>query len=126
MPQTSTISNSVGTMLKITKLSRNSIPFVPRSMARRAVLFSIVVQYGPTAAANLVLTATANIESPAALTDRQLIKMLYKERDQVERYFPDIVAESSRYADLIKLRNSWEKDDALYLLDQEMGNGSDP
>ena len=87
-----------------------------RSIALQAVMFSIVVQYGPTASGELILAATDGIADPAALSDAELIELLYQERDRVERYFPKIVEASTRYADLIRLRNLWEKRDALYML----------
>jgi hypothetical protein len=85
-----------------------------RSLALQAAVFSIAVQYGP--ATPLPIRALAGAPEPAALVDREILLRLYTERDHVERYFPDLGSE--RYVNLVRMRNRWEMEDALYMLDK--------
>ncbi len=84
-----------------------------RSIALQAVIFSIAVQHGP--ASRLPLDALAPLGNPARVDDRTMIEALYKARDQVERYFPEVL--QPQYIELLKRRNQWEHDDALHMLD---------
>jgi hypothetical protein len=88
------------------------IDICQRSLALQAVVFSIAVQYGP--ATPVPIRALSGVAEPAALSDRELIEFFYSERDKVADYFPAL---SERYSNLIRLRNEWEKRDAMFILD---------
>jgi hypothetical protein len=95
------------------------IDICQRSLALQAVVFSMAVQYGP--AARVPINAVSGVAEPAALSDGELIKLFYAERDKVEDYFPALSSE--RYSNLIRLRNEWEKRDAMFILDQSAAPG---
>ena len=88
-----------------------------RSIALRAVIYSIAVQYGP--GTRLVNDAFRDLGDLSKRQDRELISQLYRFRDDVDRYFPDIESRSPNFAALIRERNQWELNDALYILDHE-------
>jgi hypothetical protein len=94
------------------------IDICQRSLALQAVVFSMAVQYGP--ATPVPIVALSGVPEPATLSDRELIERFYSERDKVARYFPALSSE--RYSNLIRLRNQWEKRDAMFILD----NGAAP
>lgn len=86
-----------------------------RSFALRAVLFSVAVQYGP--ATRLVEDALGALEGPQMRSDAQIIAQLYRFRDKVDVYFPEIRDKSPNFVALIRERNHWEQKDALQILD---------
>jgi hypothetical protein len=88
-----------------------------RSLALRAVIFSIAVQYGPNT--RLVQDALGELSDLSMRTDEEIIKQLYRFRDRVEVYFPGLQTRSPNFVELIKERNRWEKQDALRLLSQD-------
>jgi|LakMenE18May11ns_1017448.scaffolds.fasta_scaffold9872033_1 hypothetical protein len=85
-----------------------------RSLALQAVMFSIAVQYGPET--SLVRDAMSALPDPSRASDEDIIRVLYKQRDKVNRYFPDLKRNSMNYAKFIPLRNELELRDALYIL----------
>lgn len=89
-----------------------------RSLALRAVIFSIAVQYGPST--RLVQDALTEMGDLSKRTDADLIAQLYRFRDKVDLYFPGIQARSPNFAELIRERNQWEQRDALHILDQNL------
>lgn len=89
-----------------------NLDLASRSIALRAVMFSISVQYG--SGTSLPIDALKHEEKPESLSDAQIIEELYKAREQITVYFPDI--KSNDYVELLKQRNKWEKEDALYML----------
>jgi hypothetical protein len=95
------------------------IDICQRSLALQTVVFSIAVQYGP--ATPVPINALSGVAEPAALSDRELIERFYSERDKVAQYFPALSSE--RYSNLIRLRNQWEKRDAMFILDPAVAPG---
>jgi hypothetical protein len=85
-----------------------------RSLALQAVMFSIAVQYGPET--SLVRDALNTLPDPSSASDAEIIRALYKQRDTVDRYFPDLKRNSKNYAKFIPLRNELELRDALHIL----------
>lgn len=83
-----------------------------RSLALQAVMFSISVQYG--SGTSLPIDTLKHAEKPDSLSDTRIIEELYKAREQITVYFPDI--KSNDYVDLLKQRNELEKEDALHML----------
>jgi hypothetical protein len=90
-----------------------------RSLALRSVLFSIAVQYGPQT--SLVRDALAHLKDPSTASDEELIKAIYRQRDNTDRYFPRLRKESPDYARFNELRNELELRDALYMLHNPKG-----
>ncbi|MBC7778804.1 MAG: toll/interleukin-1 receptor domain-containing protein [Proteobacteria bacterium] len=91
-----------------------SLDVAKRSLALRAVLFSIAVQYGPST--RLVQDALSELGDLAKRSDAEVIAQLYRFRDKVDTYFPEIQARSPNFAALIRERNQWEQRDALHIL----------
>ncbi|MEQ1696045.1 MAG: toll/interleukin-1 receptor domain-containing protein [Hyphomicrobiaceae bacterium] len=88
-----------------------------RSLALRAVIFSIAVQYGPST--RLLQDALGEFGDLATRTDEEIIAQLYRFRDKVAEYFPELQSHSPNFVALIKERNYWEEKDALAILAQE-------
>ncbi|NJD08062.1 MAG: hypothetical protein FIA97_16440 [Methylococcaceae bacterium] len=85
-----------------------------RSLALRAVFLSLAVQYGENT--TLIPNALGDFGDLAERTDKEIIERLFQFRDRVKDYFRGIDSKSSGYLDLIKVRNQWEKSDALEIL----------
>lgn len=98
--------------------ARQSLDVDQRSLALRAVVFAIAVQYGP--GTRLVADALAEMGDIDKRTDAEIIAQLYRYRDKVDIYFPGIAARSPNFAALIRERNQWEKRDALHILDPNL------
>jgi hypothetical protein len=90
-----------------------------RSLALRSVLFSIAVQYGPET--SLLGDALAYLKDPSTASDEEIIKAIYRQRDNIERYFPALRKQSLGYARFNELRNELELRDALYMLHNPQG-----
>jgi hypothetical protein len=88
-----------------------------RSSALPAAIFSIAVQYGPNT--SLVQDALGEFGDLSLRTDEEIIAQLYRFRDKVTVYFPEIQTRSHNFAELIKERNHWELRDALQILSKE-------
>jgi hypothetical protein len=88
-----------------------------RSLALRAVIFSIAVQYGPNT--SLVQDALGELDDLSVRTDDEIIAQLYRYRDRVTVYFPELQTRSPNFVELIKERNHWEEKDALQILSRE-------
>ena len=95
--------------------ARQSLDVEQRSLALRAVVFAIAVQYGPST--RLVPDALAEMGDISKRSDEEIIAQLYRYRDKVDIYFPGIAARSPNFAALIRERNQWEKKDALHILE---------
>ncbi len=93
-----------------------SLDLDKRSLALRAVFFSIAVQYGPQT--SLPFDALEPLMPLDTVPDEDLIKELYKFRDKVELYFPQLTNSltSNQLSVLIQQRNRMELKDALYIL----------
>ena len=74
-----------------------------RSLALRAAIFSIAVQSGPNT--SLVQDALGEFGDLSLRTDEQIIIQLYRFRDKVTIYFPEIHTKSRNFAELIRERN---------------------
>jgi hypothetical protein len=83
------------------------------------VLFSIAVQYGPET--SLLGDALAYLKDPSTASDEEIIKAIYRQRDNIERYFPALRKQSLGYARFNELRNELELRDALYMLHNPQG-----
>jgi hypothetical protein len=94
-----------------------SLDINQRSLALRAVVFSVAVQYGPST--SLIQDALSGFGNLSRRSDEEIIRRLFLFRDKVEVYFPQIQGRSSNFAELIRERNYWEQKDALYILGQE-------
>jgi hypothetical protein len=90
-----------------------------RSVALRAAIFSIAVQYGPNMGMGLVQDALGKFGDVSLRTDEEIIIQLYRFRDNVTDYFPDIQKRSRNFTELLKERNHWELRDALEILSKE-------
>lgn len=89
-----------------------------RSIALQATIFSIAVQYGPSDT-RLLQDALGELGEPASHTDAAIIAQLYRFRDRVDTYFPDIRSKSANFARMLKIRYHWEENDALQILAHE-------
>lgn len=88
-----------------------------RSTALKAVVYSIAVQHGP--ATRFVGEALAALGDPAQRSDRVVIEQLYRYRDRVDDYFPELRERSPNLVELIRERYQWEQRDALHMLEVE-------
>jgi cbb3-type cytochrome oxidase subunit 3 len=87
-----------------------------RSKALQQVLFSIAVQFGPETC--LVHDALGNLPDLTKESDSDIIRLLYRTRNNIGGYFPRVEQTSQNFATLIKMRNKLELRDALLLLDR--------
>jgi hypothetical protein len=85
-----------------------------RSLALRAVIFSVAVQYG--SSTRLLQDALGELGDLSVQKDEEIIARIYRVRDNVASYFPELQSHSPNFVELIKERNHWEERDALQIL----------
>jgi len=88
-----------------------------RSLALRAVIFSVAVQYGPST--RLLQDALSELGDLSMQKDEVIISRIYELRNNVASYFPELQSHSPNFVELIKERNHWEERDALQILSRE-------
>ncbi|MFZ4071888.1 MAG: hypothetical protein ACOYJ6_17505, partial [Caulobacterales bacterium] len=85
-----------------------------RTIVLRAVLFSAAIQHG--ANAPVVADALSTLGDLSRASDAQIIDEIYRVRADISKTFPEIQNET--FIELLKRRNTWERDDALNMLEK--------
>ena len=98
----------------VNRLNDIGLHVARRSWALKNVCWSVGVQHGPRN--SVVKNALDPLPDPQSLNDRDIIKAIYKERSNVNKYFS---RSSKRVKDAVKARFKKELADALKMLNAE-------